>query len=223
MEVRQVHCHWSDHNAALKYSRDHKEYECGGTKEFALEGIEIIPVVQVCGRDALLVCDTHYICWCVKWMLCNLGDEDLQKVVSGPNDRGRGIVKAVRSKVDNASDAREHARKREPNSDHDIWDFVITRDDGTAFWLHPNWSNNEVYHGEVQHPYIQLQPPASGRGGSMRGQVYKHFKNATTTCLLRFDEGKNVLVGKTRAQAMKNDAWRHLTLAAVAACSQRRH
>ena len=27
-----------------------------------------------------------------------------------------------------------------PQSDHDIWDFVFTRDDGTSFWLHPNWS-----------------------------------------------------------------------------------
>ena len=39
----------------------------------------------------------------VKWMLCNLNDKDLEKAVTGPQGRGRGIVKAVCSKVDNAS------------------------------------------------------------------------------------------------------------------------
>ena len=223
MAQRQVPNHFSDHNAVLKYVRDHQEHEGQGTKELSLEwdhqGIEIIPVVlkPPGGGPDYSYSDTESVQWCAKWMLCNLNDKDLAQVVSGPQGRGRGIVKAVLSKVDNASSdgghydhKREHAERHgkatwkylsKPESDHDIWDFVITRDDFTSFWLHPNWSSNVVDYGEVRAAVVKLQPPPSGRGGSGRGQVYKHFKEARKDCQLKFDKAKNELKGKTRAKA----------------------
>ena len=109
MAQRQVPNHFSDHNAVLKYVRDHQEHEGQGTKELSLEwdhqGIEMIPVVlkPPGGGPDYSYSDTESFQWCAKWMLCNLNDKDLAQVVSGPQGRGRGIVKAVLSKVDNAS------------------------------------------------------------------------------------------------------------------------
>ena len=80
------------------------------------------------------------------------------------------------------------------------WDFVITRDDLISFWLHPNWSDNVVNCGEVRADVVKLQPPPSGRGGSGRGQVYKHFKEARTDRNLKFDKLKNEIRGPTRAK-----------------------
>ena len=87
-----------------------------------------------------------------------------------------------------------------PDSDHDIWDFVITRDDFTSFWLHPNWGDNTVPSGEVRADGVKLQPPPTGRGGSGKGQVYKHFKQARTEGNLKFDKRKNEIRGPTRAK-----------------------
>ena len=80
--------------------------------------------------------------------------------------------------------------------------FVFTRDDGTSFWLHPNWRDNKVEYGECSRSSLRVQPPPSGRGGSGHGQVYKGFKNARKEADLKFDKNKNELRGATRASAL---------------------
>ena len=219
LELRQVPNHFSDHNGVLKYVRDQSEYEGQVTKELSLEwdhtGNFLVVLKPPGGVQDYSFSDTDSFQWSAKWLLCNLKDEDLEAIVTGPAGRGRGIVKAVCSKVDNASsDGGHYDHKREtaekhgptwkcvnkPDSDHDIWDFVITRDDFTSFWLHPNWGDNIVHCGEVRADVVKLQPPPTGRGGSGKGQVYKHFKEARTDCKLKFDKAKNELKGNTRAK-----------------------
>ena len=88
-----------------------------------------------------------------------------------------------------------------PSKDKEVWDFVLTRDDNTSFWLHPNWSDSKVHYGEVrQGPRELVQPPPSGIGGSGKG-VYKEKKFARDDDQVRFDKNKNELKGPTRAKA----------------------
>ena len=150
-------------------------------------------------------------------MIASLYDEHITSVVGGLDGRGRGIVSAAVSQTANAPDAgpnydhkREHAERDgtvswqlqdKPQRDHYIWDFVFTRDDGTRFWLHPNWSDSKVAYGECSRSGDRLEPPPSGRGGSGHGQVYKMFKNARKYMDVRFDKNKKALRGQTRANA----------------------
>ena len=151
-------------------------------------------------------------------MIANLEDQHISKVVQGIDGRGRGIVSAAASKIANAPDAGSHydhhrhvAEKDgaaswhfqgKPQSDHDLWDFVFERDDGTSFWLHPTWTDNKVQYGECSRSAHRVQPPPSGRGGSGHG-VYKGFKNARKEADLKFDKNKNELRGETRAGALR--------------------
>ena len=147
-------------------------------------------------------------------MIVNLKDDDISSLVEGISGCGRGLVSAALSKTANAPDdgphydhKRHHAQKHGaaswPQSDHHQWDFVFTRDDGTSFWLHPNFSDNKVESGECSSSGHRVQPPPSGRGGSGPGQVYKAFKNARKEKDLKFDKGKNDLQGKTRANGKR--------------------
>ena len=74
-------------------------------------------------------------------------------------------------------------------SDHSIWDFVFYRNDGTAFWLHPEWSKHVVPYGEVEPHQEQIQPPENGRGGSGIGH-FKSYKHVATLDTFHFDKNK---------------------------------
>ena len=148
-------------------------------------------------------------------MIVNLDDAHIRRAVGGIEDRGRGIVRAAFSKIANAPDAgphydhKRHQAERQgaaswqiesnPQSDHDIWDFVFDRNDGTSFWLHPNWGNGKVEYGECDGSAHRVRPPASGRGGSGDG-MYKGYKNARKDADFKFDKTKNRLRGATRAK-----------------------
>ena len=155
--------------------------------------------------------------WCPRFFIVNLEDTDMSRVVRSKDGCSRGIVSAAASKIANAPDAgphydhkRHHAEtcgaaswqfEGKPESDHGIWDFVFFRDDGTSFWLHPNFTDNKVECGKCSDA-ASVQPPPSGRGGSGKGQVFKSFKNARKVADLKLGKNKNELRGATRASAL---------------------
>ena len=201
---RIVPNHYSDHNAVLKYERECGEREGGGTRALpAVAAVDWYPCVlhDAVGPKIQGFSNTEFFQWSPSSFLSNLRDEDIQTAVQGPSGRGRGIVMATLSRLDNAPAAGSHYDVKRPNDK--IWDFCFTRDDGTNFWLHPGWKDNKVPYGEITRSTdeVPLQPPAKGRGRGGKGQVYKFYKNARTDIMFKFDKSKNELTGKTRIVA----------------------
>ena len=208
--LQRVPSHYSDHNAALKHARDTNEYKDQATKEYDLHGMERIPVVVRFpdGGEACDYSETDFFDWRVQSMLSNLRGDDLETVVKGPAGRGGAIVDAICTKEHNAGYDHKCAvaeRKGKANfqyqgkdkRSHELWDFIIRRDDGTRFWLHPSATNNDVHYGEVDENEKPQGPPDSGPGGSGKG-VFKHYKNARTHNILKWDREKNLVRGPTR-------------------------
>ena len=69
------------------------------------------------------------------------------------------------------------------------WDFVLYRDDGIQFWLHPDWTQTKI-------PYkVGMKPrdhavPIGGPGGSDGPGTYSHYKTKNVDFYLQFDAGK---------------------------------
>ena len=204
LAVRIVPNHYSDHNAVLKFERNRGECEGDGTRGLpAVAATAWYPCVihDAVGPNVEGFSNTEFFQWSPASFLSNLQDEDIQTAVQGPTGRGRGIVMATLSRLDNAPAAGSHYDHKRPN--HMIWDFCFTRDDGTCFWLHPGWKDNKVHYGEIPRSMdeVPLQPPANGRGRGGKGQVYKLYKNARTDRKFTLDKSKNELTGKTRIVA----------------------
>ena len=228
-----VPSHCSDHNAALKAVRSQEEYSGNHTKELCLGvnldsdyTVENLPLVlkPPNGGEDYFFHPTESFHWCVLWMMGNLMNQDIDAVVRGPSGRGRGIVKAVASSRDNAKarkghyDHKRHVAEvkgnatwrykdkpevNKPEHDLEVWDFVLTRSDGSSFWMHPNWGESWAGYGEVKAENELVQAPPSGRGSSGKGrQLFKEFKLARDDGRLHFDRNKNVIRGKTRVKKM---------------------
>jgi hypothetical protein len=239
-EQREVPSHHSDHSGVLKYVRYSQEYDSQGTKELSLgerhNGLHTMPFCIHPKGQNYSFSHTETIQWCAGWFLSNLRDQDIDKVVQGPSGRGRGITKVVLSNCDNAPGvAGQYDHKREAGQKHGHatwkyegklenrlhqWDFVITRDDGSSCWLHPNWSNIDVDYGEVLANAVKLEPPASGRGGSNGRGTYRHYREARTEEKLKLDRNKNTVKDKHRKPKLEA-ALAAQVLAAVAAVPNR--
>ena len=134
LAVRIVPNHYSDHNAVLKFERNRGECEGDGTRGLpAVAAAALYPCVihDAVGPNVEGFSNTDFFQWSPASFLSNLQDEDIQTAVQGPTGRGRGIVMATLSRLDNAPAAGSHYDHKRPN--HEVWDFCFTRDDGTCF------------------------------------------------------------------------------------------
>ena len=87
-------------------------------------------------------------------------------------------------------DYKRHTNAKQANvkwngkADMAKWDFMLTRNDGTVCFLHPNWSNNKVEFYEGLQEGI---PNGIGSGGNQG-----YFKRAAMRVdrILKFDKSK---------------------------------
>ena len=102
----QVHCHVSDHNVALKFTRDMGERNGHWSHEYnfsvalqqtavAADRPERIPFIvkKATGGEAYAFSKGMFFDWSPELMLANLDKDDLRKVVHGPKGKSGGIVK----------------------------------------------------------------------------------------------------------------------------------
>ena len=65
------------------------------------------------------------------------------------------------------------------------WDFVLTRSDGTAVRLHPEWSTTKVPTFEVE-GHVETQIPRNGLGMSDGRGTFKYYKGVGKARTLKF-------------------------------------
>ena len=108
-------CHVSDHNVALKFTRDMGERNVHWSHEYNLSvrkgrfrsyRPEQIPFIikKTAGGEAYDFSTRMFFEWSPELMLANLDDDDLRKVVHGPKGKSGGIVKCCCSAMDNNYD-----------------------------------------------------------------------------------------------------------------------
>ena len=110
-------CHVSDHNVALKFTRDMGERNGHWSHEYnlsvalqqtavAADRPEWIPFIvkKATGGEAYAFSKGMFFDWSPELMLANLDKDDLRKVVHGPKGKSGGIVKCCCSAMDNNYD-----------------------------------------------------------------------------------------------------------------------
>ena len=71
-----------------------------------------------------------------------------------------------------------------------LWDFVLTRNDGSGIRLHPVWDQNKVESYRFDGHPEPVEPPRKGPGTTNGPGTYKMYKELAIDKMLRFDPYK---------------------------------
>ena len=127
-------------------------------------------------------------------MVAQLDAESMAFVVNGADGRSCGPVSCSFAVRPNSYDHKRHHQLRlagTPKKDkRRVWDFVLTRGDGSAVRLHPQWSKTAVENYAVEGHAEEVEIPAHGLGESDGPGTYRHFKDLGTQRRLKFDGRK---------------------------------
>ena len=118
-------------------------------------------------------------------MVAQLDAESMAFVVNGADGRSCGLVSCSFALRPNS-----HHHKRHHQLQVRVWDFVLTRVDGSAVRLHPQWSTTAVESYAVEGHAEEVEIPAHGLGESDGPGTYRHFKDVGTQRMLKFDGTK---------------------------------
>jgi hypothetical protein len=136
-------------------------------------------------------------------MIAHLTLQSREELLSGfPNIEpiGRGPVGAIVSCGVMSCPSYDHKRQcalapRNPTAPlHSEWNFVVTLDDGTAIFLHPNWSNSKiaVKKGANVWDESDMAVPNTGRGGTSGRGTFRAQVEKKVATYLRFDTRSRV-------------------------------
>ena len=182
------------HNAALKWFRQEFESAVAGQSMVLPNSCEIPAIVKGRGMDwdfnrAVLVK------WSWHEMVAQLDAESMRVVVEGDAGRSGGLIRCeLLPRPGFKYDHKLHhqlkdAGRAERNTQLRVWDFVLTRDDGSGLRLHPQWKSTKVDTYAVEGGE-GLQPPRAGLGESDGPGTYRRYKEAGNQRSLRFDATK---------------------------------
>ena len=123
-------------------------------------------------------------------------DESIRDLI-GTAVRGnsRGLTNCCVEVRPNSYDQKQHYMKKKYGYHWSgrlpIWNFVITRTDGTKIRLHPVWKGTtiEVFEPAEGTPHL-VPAPMNGIGESDGPGTFKSFQRLQTTGMLRFDPEK---------------------------------
>ena len=71
-----------------------------------------------------------------------------------------------------------------------IWDFVLTREDGSALRLHPQWTTTKVETFAAEGHNTAVAVPQAGLGNSDGRGTYRLYKDIGMGYMIRFDASK---------------------------------
>ena len=131
------------------------------------------------------------VTWSWHEMVAQLDTESMRVVVEGDACRSGGLIRCeLLPRPGFKYDHKRHhqlkdAGRAERNTQLRVWDFVLTRDDGSGLRLHPQWSSTKVETYAVEGGE-GLQLPRAGLGESDGPGTYKKFKEAGSQKILRF-------------------------------------
>ena len=79
-------------------------------------------------------------------------------------------------------------------TNHNLWDFIITRNDGTQFALHPEWNGLKIPARDMNQGALPPPPPQSRPAGmrycDQTKSAWAKTRNKLGTISLRFDKEK---------------------------------
>jgi hypothetical protein len=180
----------NDHNASLKWLR-HKHVHPTG---FILPDKFFIARMQHWQGESYTFVDTEQVEWSWEIMIAALTEDSMSYVVTGPEGRSRGVVSCQFSPRPNSYDDITSRAIRKEDLEVPkmlvIWDFLITRDDGSSVRLHPVYKHRKFkcFPGEG-HPE-QVEPPPKGFGKSRGRGSCQAYLNEDVLCYLHFDANK---------------------------------
>ena len=207
-----VERHWAEHNAALKWFREAAEIAPLNESRpilFSNDYPMMIPVIKESTEPdwSFDLAGGRLVPWTWQSMVAHLDDPSIECVVDGPFGRAALQTSAVATSsgdqqpgphqrrilgcelaakddpdYNRHTNAKQAGVKWNGNANMAKCDFMLTRNDGTVCFLHPNWSNNNV---EFFEGFQEGIPDGSdGKHG--------YFKIAAMrrTCTLKFDTSK---------------------------------
>jgi hypothetical protein len=186
------------HNSALKYFRDICEgFPSAAYDEdsflFSNTAPHAIPAIKHNKGPQYTFEEKPSIDWRWQEMVAKLEEPSLEMVLQGlrpveqHSDRSRGSIVSCRlQKTDRYDHKRHHAMGVVSNAPMmKIWDFVLTLDNGTELFLHPNYGERKfaAFAGvpETDHEY-----PRSGMGGTSGPGTFRKYKQKKNDVSLRF-------------------------------------
>ena len=158
------------------------------------EPIAVAGIIKGDGMDFDLDENSSYL-WSWFEMVAQLNADSMAFVVNGDDGRSCGLVSCSFAPRPNSYDHKRHNQLRlagKPKKDAKlrVWDFVLTRADGSAVRLHPQWSTKAVDSYAVEGHAEEVKIPVHGLGESDGRGTYKHFKDLGTQRMLKFDGTK---------------------------------
>jgi len=135
--------------------------------------------------------DTRLVPWRWQEMVAQLEHESMVYVVNGPDGLSSGLTSCVLSVRPNSYDhKRHHANKQlkkvQPDSPLQVVDFLVTRSDGSALRLHPEWSKSNVEAFDAEGHSTQVAALAKGPGQSDGPGTFKYYKDLGSQGHLKF-------------------------------------
>ena len=164
---------YQQHNAALKWFRHRLENSANPDDDTRLlfsntEPTPAAGIVKGAGMEYDFD-ENRSHGWSWFEMVAQLDAESMAFVVNGADGRSCGPVSCSFAVRPNSYDHKRHHQLRlagTPKKDkRRVWDFVLTRGDGSAVRLHPQWSKTAVESYAAEGHAEEVEIPAHGRGG----------------------------------------------------------
>ena len=177
LNFRQFSGVYKQHNQALKYWRRESEMPGmfvfqSGFKKFDNVVSEDVAVVLHGERTNFDFDDTQIVKWGWWEMIAQLCDDDIRYVVGGSSGDCELCECSLRVRLNSYDVARHyHINKEQQRRSRGagaevqlpVWDFVVSRSDGSAVRLHPSWSNRRVKVFPVEGHELPVVPQGLGK------------------------------------------------------------
>jgi hypothetical protein len=133
--------------------------------------------------------------WFWQELIAQLDDESMKIVVEGEKRKSHGLIGCEIMIRPNSYDhkiAVQESAVAQENRDETlcVWDFIITRFDGSKIRLHPQRITPDVETFSAEGPTEQVPLPKKGHGQSDGPGTFRHFVNTQTQGNLKFDPKK---------------------------------
>ena len=179
---------WRQHNAALTYFREICQH--GGHEALSFSNLQmaaVAAIVHPSGEDFWFVHDDQRVwSW---WMMVAQMTEDSIRYVVEDGDSSRGLVACEIRRRENSYD---HTRHEHCPDDHPQWrdyDFILTRNDGTAVGLHPQWLNRDIPTFKVRAAEHTIKITCDELGNADGPGRFKYYQTLGTARTLKFKPG----------------------------------
>ena len=199
LNFRQFSGMYKQHNQALKYWRRQSELPGRFVLESGFKKIDnVVPedvALVVHGERTNFDFDGTQI---VKWgwweMIAQLRDDDIRYVVGGSSGDCQLRECSLRVRPNSYDVARHYhitaQERRSADVQLPVWDFVVSRSDGTALRLHPSWSNRRVKVFPVEGHELPVIP--MGLGQSEGAGTFRRYLQQDMVKEVRFDSAKDL-------------------------------